>query len=124
MNGLLANIVEAHGGLARWNSLEKAEATVVGSGGFRAVQLTSVYTEADVPTSRRPRLPTMNQGAMTRCSCNGSDKTWRAKSLISTNWEFPTCSWERGYQTCEAITVSSMAMTPWGIWIFMSARTS
>jgi hypothetical protein len=61
MNGLLANIVEAHGGLARWNSLEKAEATVVGSGGFCAVQLTSVYTEADgirLSTQRRAHAST------------------------------------------------------------------
>jgi hypothetical protein len=34
MNELLAKIVEAHGGLVRWNSLEKVEATVVGGGGF------------------------------------------------------------------------------------------
>jgi hypothetical protein len=34
MNVLLANIIDAHGGKDRWNGYEKANATIVSSGGF------------------------------------------------------------------------------------------
>lgn len=34
MNQLLAEIIEAHGGLDRWNNHEKVEATIVSGGGF------------------------------------------------------------------------------------------
>jgi hypothetical protein len=34
MNSLLGKIVDAHGGVDRWNRLERVEATVVGGGGF------------------------------------------------------------------------------------------
>jgi hypothetical protein len=34
MNSLIGKIVDAHGGVDRWNRLERVEATVVGSGGF------------------------------------------------------------------------------------------
>jgi hypothetical protein len=34
MNELLARIIEAHGGIGRWNSYEKVEATIVSGGGF------------------------------------------------------------------------------------------
>jgi hypothetical protein len=34
MNELLERIVDAHGGLDRWNGYEKVDATIVSSGGF------------------------------------------------------------------------------------------
>ena len=34
MNDLLAKIIDAHGGLDRWNGYEKVEATIVSGGGF------------------------------------------------------------------------------------------
>lgn len=34
MSGLLTQVIEAHGGMDRWNGYEKVEATVVGGGGF------------------------------------------------------------------------------------------
>jgi len=34
MNELLARIIEAHGGMDRWNRFEKVEATIVSGGGF------------------------------------------------------------------------------------------
>ena len=34
MNDLLARIIDAHGGMGRWNSYEKVEATIVSGGGF------------------------------------------------------------------------------------------
>jgi len=34
MNALLAEIIDAHGGVDRWNSHEKVEATIVSGGGF------------------------------------------------------------------------------------------
>ncbi len=34
MNELLAQIIEAHGGIDRWNGYEKVEATIVSGGGF------------------------------------------------------------------------------------------
>jgi len=34
MNELLAEILEAHGGLDRWNKLERVDATIVSGGGF------------------------------------------------------------------------------------------
>lgn len=34
MNELLNKILEAHGGLDRWNKLEKVSATIVTGGGF------------------------------------------------------------------------------------------
>lgn len=33
-NALLANVLDAHGGLNRWNELEKVDATIVSGGGF------------------------------------------------------------------------------------------
>lgn len=34
MNELLARILDAHGGMDRWNGYEKVEATIVSGGGF------------------------------------------------------------------------------------------
>jgi hypothetical protein len=34
LNELLARIIDAHGGMDRWNSCEKVEATIVSGGGF------------------------------------------------------------------------------------------
>lgn len=34
MSGLLARIVDAHGGIVRWNGYEKIDATIVSGGGF------------------------------------------------------------------------------------------
>jgi hypothetical protein len=34
MNELLVNILDEHGGMERWNTYEKAEATIVTGGGF------------------------------------------------------------------------------------------
>ena len=38
MNELLAKVIDAHGGIDRWNRFEKVEATVVGGGGFFPLQ--------------------------------------------------------------------------------------
>ena len=34
MNELLARIIDAHGGIDRWNQYERVEATIVSGGGF------------------------------------------------------------------------------------------
>ena len=34
MNELLAQIIDAHGGINRWKGYEKVEATIVSGGGF------------------------------------------------------------------------------------------
>ena len=34
MNHLLANVLDAHGGLSRWNKYQKVEASIVTGGGF------------------------------------------------------------------------------------------
>src|SRR5215467_5187845 len=33
-NGLLTQVIDAHGGMTRWNEREKVEATIVTGGGF------------------------------------------------------------------------------------------
>lgn len=38
MNELLTKILEAHGGLDRWNKLERVDATIVSGGGFFALK--------------------------------------------------------------------------------------
>jgi hypothetical protein len=38
MNQLLANVLEAHGGLNRWNNYQKVEASIVTGGGFFALK--------------------------------------------------------------------------------------
>ena len=38
MNQLLANVLDAHGGLNRWNKYQKVEATIVTGGGFFALK--------------------------------------------------------------------------------------
>ena len=38
MNKLLASILEAHGGLARWHAYERVEATIVSGGGLFALK--------------------------------------------------------------------------------------
>jgi len=38
MNELLARIIDAHGGMERWNGYEKVEATIVSGGGFFALK--------------------------------------------------------------------------------------
>ena len=38
MNELLSKILEAHGGLDRWNKLERVDATIVSGGGFFALK--------------------------------------------------------------------------------------
>jgi hypothetical protein len=38
MNELLAGILDAHGGMNRWNGYEKVEATIVSGGGFFALR--------------------------------------------------------------------------------------
>jgi len=38
MNQLLANVLDAHGGIKRWNELQKVEATIVTGGGFFALK--------------------------------------------------------------------------------------
>jgi hypothetical protein len=63
MNELLTKILEAHGGLDRWNKLERVDATIVShdyqvdiAGGFGAAQLTTDYVTANgirLPTKRR-----------------------------------------------------------------------
>jgi hypothetical protein len=36
MNGLIARIIQAHGGIDRWNQYKKIEATIVSGGGFNS----------------------------------------------------------------------------------------
>ena len=38
MNGLLARVLDAHGGIDRWKGYEKVEATIVTGGGFFALK--------------------------------------------------------------------------------------
>ena len=38
MNQLLANVLDAHGGLNRWNNYQKVEAAIVTRGGFFALK--------------------------------------------------------------------------------------
>jgi len=38
MNQLLANVLDAHGGLNRWNNYQKVEAAIVTGGGFFALK--------------------------------------------------------------------------------------
>src|SRR5215467_3963363 len=38
MNQLLANVLDAHGGIKRWNEFQKVEATIVTGGGFFALK--------------------------------------------------------------------------------------
>jgi hypothetical protein len=38
MNELLGRILDAHGGLDRWNGYEKVDATIVSGGGFFALK--------------------------------------------------------------------------------------
>ena len=38
MNDLLANILDAHGGMDRWNGYKKVDATIVSGGGFFALK--------------------------------------------------------------------------------------
>lgn len=38
MNELLARILDAHGGMERWNGYEWVEATIVSGGGFFALK--------------------------------------------------------------------------------------
>src|SRR5215468_2526335 len=38
MNGLLTKVIDAHGGLERWRSYNKVEATIVSGGGFFALK--------------------------------------------------------------------------------------
>ena len=38
MNGLLARILDAHGGMDRWNGYNKVEATIVSGGGLFALK--------------------------------------------------------------------------------------
>ncbi len=38
MNELLAKVIDAHGGMYRWNSYETVEATIVTGGGFFALK--------------------------------------------------------------------------------------
>lgn len=44
MNELLANILEAHGGLDRWNKYQKVEATIVMANGVRLPTKRRAYT--------------------------------------------------------------------------------
>ena len=39
MNELLARILDAHGGVGRWNGYEKVNATLVSGGGFFALRV-------------------------------------------------------------------------------------
>jgi hypothetical protein len=63
LNELLARIIDAHGGMDRWNSYEKVEATIVSGGGFFPVG--GVVQDADnsrpsrvCPDRRRRRKET------------------------------------------------------------------
>ena len=47
MNEFLARIVDAHGGIDRWNSYQKVEATIVSGGGF--------FRFKGVPQDQSPR---------------------------------------------------------------------
>jgi len=38
MNQLLASVLDAHGGLNRWNNFQKVEAAIVTGGGFFALK--------------------------------------------------------------------------------------
>jgi hypothetical protein len=38
MNELLGRILDAHGGMDRWNEYEKVDATIVSGGGFFALK--------------------------------------------------------------------------------------
>jgi len=38
MNELLAGVLDAHGGMARWNGYRKVEASIVTGGGFFALK--------------------------------------------------------------------------------------
>ena len=38
MNGLLADVIDAHGGIERWNAFEKVEVSIVTGGGFYALK--------------------------------------------------------------------------------------
>jgi hypothetical protein len=38
MNGLLAQVIEAHGGMERWKEYERVEATIVSGGGLFALK--------------------------------------------------------------------------------------
>ena len=38
MNGLLADVIDAHGGMERWNAFEKVEVSIVTGGGFYALK--------------------------------------------------------------------------------------
>ena len=51
MNELLTKILEAHGGLDRWNKLERVDATIVSGGGFFALK--------GVPQDSNPRRMTV-----------------------------------------------------------------
>jgi hypothetical protein len=51
MNDLLANILDAHGGIARWNRYEKMVATIVSGGGF--------FPLKGVPQDSSPRQMTV-----------------------------------------------------------------
>jgi hypothetical protein len=56
MNELLGRIIDAYGGLDRWNEFQKVEDSVNIAGGFAAAQLTSEIAVADgirLPTKRR-----------------------------------------------------------------------
>ena len=70
MNELFAEVIDAHGGLNRWSSLNLGEATIVTggglwalkgdvAGGFAAAQIVHDYIEADgirLPSKRRAYL--------------------------------------------------------------------
>lgn len=51
MSELLAEILEAHGGLDRWNQYQKIEATIVSGGGF--------FPLKGVPQDSSPRRMTV-----------------------------------------------------------------
>jgi|SRR5215471_7968953 len=51
MNDLLAQTLDAHGGMDRWNGYEKVEATIVSGGGFFALK--------GVPQDANPRHMTV-----------------------------------------------------------------
>ena len=51
MNEMLVKIIDAHGGMDRWNGYEKVEATIVSGGGFFALK--------GVPQDANPRRMTV-----------------------------------------------------------------
>jgi hypothetical protein len=53
MNRLLAQIVDAHGGINRWKGYEKVEATIVNGGGFFANCRVRVYCGTIIAKSCR-----------------------------------------------------------------------